>query len=70
MRWEHHRFSVRMELVGEPGDILGRWESDRGKDGRIARLWLRDVEGQGGQQWVDEVLSVAVAVTVMQRRMG
>ncbi len=70
MRWEHHRFSVRMELVDGRGEVLGRWESDRGKERRIARLWLRDVEGQGDQQWVDEVVSVAVAVTVMQRRMG
>lgn len=70
MRWEYGGFGMSMDLVDEKKEILGRWETDRGEERRIGRLKLKEMEGEKGKEWVDEVVSVAIAIVVYKLRRG
>lgn len=60
MSWKYGRLSLDMQLVDEKGTLLGGFDSNRGSDGRVGRLWVQDVEEEAVEHWVDEAVSVAL----------
>lgn len=68
MRWHYSKYATEMELVDEKKKTLGKWEADAGTPGKLGRLWLRNPEGEKGTEWVDEVVSVGIALFVTNRR--
>ncbi|KAI4250006.1 MAG: hypothetical protein L6R42_008818 [Xanthoria sp. 1 TBL-2021] len=60
MSWKYGRLSLDMQLVDEKGTLLGGFDSNRGSDGRVGRLWVQDVEEEAVKHWVDEAVSVAL----------
>ncbi|KAL8689603.1 MAG: hypothetical protein Q9218_004761 [Villophora microphyllina] len=72
MRWQYLKYGSTFKLANEEKELLGRWEADTGVDGKVCRLWVKAVDGDSGtsQQWMDEVLSVAMALYVANSRKG
>ncbi|KAL8847271.1 MAG: hypothetical protein Q9221_007695 [Calogaya cf. arnoldii] len=64
MSWKHGRLLVGMQLFDEKGTLLGGFDPKTGKDGRVGRLWVQDVEEEAVNHWVDEAVSITLAVLI------
>ncbi|KAL8951191.1 MAG: hypothetical protein Q9222_002821 [Ikaeria aurantiellina] len=67
-RWKYGRFSSAMDLAAEDGTMLGQWQTSQGDAGKIAKLWICDVEDKDRVQWLDETISIALAIYVAKQR--
>ncbi|KAL8696710.1 MAG: hypothetical protein Q9224_002658 [Gallowayella concinna] len=65
MRWKHGKYGKAMQLLDEKKTILGKVEGDRGRDGRICRLWVQGTGGEENKEWVDEVVCMAVGILMV-----
>ncbi|KAL8786027.1 MAG: hypothetical protein Q9213_003008 [Squamulea squamosa] len=62
MRWHHRKLCIDMQLMDDKGAVLGGFDSKSGAEGRIGRLWVKDVEEEEDKQWVNEAVSVALTI--------
>ncbi|KAL8767907.1 MAG: hypothetical protein Q9209_005694 [Squamulea sp. 1 TL-2023] len=62
MRWRHRRLSIDMQLMDEKGAVRGGFDAKIGAEGRIGRLWVKDVEEEKDKQWVNEAVGVALTI--------
>ena len=69
LRWSYGRFGMGMDLIDEKGNALSQWESDGGGK-RIARLEITKPEVEDDPAFVDEIISVSVAIYLQRRRRG
>ncbi|KAL8709730.1 MAG: hypothetical protein Q9220_005516 [cf. Caloplaca sp. 1 TL-2023] len=66
--WKYGRFSSPMDLAADDEKVLGQWQTSQGEMGRIAGLWLCDVEEKERSGWIDEVVSIALAIYVAKKK--
>ncbi|KAL8648931.1 MAG: hypothetical protein Q9226_005789 [Calogaya cf. arnoldii] len=64
MSWKHGRFLGGSQLFDEKGTLLGGFDPKTGQNGRVGRLGLQDVEEEAVNHWVDEAVSVGLAVLI------
>lgn len=57
-----------MELVDSKKEVLGRWKPDTGAAERVCKVWVKAIEGGENKQWLDEVLTVAMANFVAKNK--
>ncbi|KAL9581581.1 MAG: hypothetical protein Q9212_003813 [Teloschistes hypoglaucus] len=63
-RWQYSKHGLSMELVDSKKQVLGTWKPDTGVADRVYKVLVKAIEGGENKQWVDEVLTVAMAIFV------
>ncbi|KAI4196662.1 MAG: hypothetical protein LQ350_006415 [Teloschistes chrysophthalmus] len=67
-RWQYSKYGSSMELVDSKKEVLGRWKPDTGAAERVCKVWVKAIEGGENKQWLDEVLTVAMANFVAKNK--
>lgn len=67
-RWHYSKYGSSMELVGGKKEILGEWRPDTSVAERVCKVWMKALQGGEDKQWVDEALSVAMAIFVTKTK--